>query len=184
MKIVFCKKCGGRNNVSSERINNSGEKPLSCSICGNVMPPDALLSPGGGAVAEAVLDTSRYHLLFVDDDKAYLNLAESILGKDYKVSVASSGAEGLLLASQLQPDIVLLDVKMPGEDGYAICRKIKQNPATCHMAVFFVTATFESEDVHRGFMLGAVDYIHKPLQLDELNARITLQLRLKQLEAK
>ena len=180
MYSVYCEQCGGRNSVPNEQIKANAAYSVTCSICGHLMGAESLSARDGG-FADNVVDSSQYHLLFIDDDKFYIKLAQSILGKDYKVSVASSGGEGLRLAEELQPDIILLDVLMPDADGYAICEELKKNPATRHIAVFFVTAASEGEDVHRGFQVGAVDYVCKPLQLDLLNARIALQLRLKQL---
>ena len=180
MYSIYCEECGGRNSVPIEQMKENTAYPVTCSICDHLMGHESLYSRDGG-FTENVVDSSQYHLLFIDDDKAYITLAQSILGKDYNVSVASSAGEGLRLAEELQPDIILLDVQMPDADGYTICKELKKNHATRHIAVFFVTAASEGEDVHRGFQVGAVDYVCKPLQLDQLNARIALQLRAKQL---
>jgi CheY-like chemotaxis protein len=85
------------------------------------------------------------------------------------------------LAAERQPDLILLDLNMPGLDGYEVCRRLKENPVTRKIAVIFVSARDHEDDEYRGFTLGAVDYINKPINLQILNARIMVQLRIKQL---
>lgn len=179
MKIIFCEECGGRNSVTPEQIEESADKPPVCQFCGNLMSSETIVSYNGvGDSAEAV-DTSQYSILVIDDDTFYLEMAKSILGKDYTISVATSGEEGIAMALDQLPDLILLDVQMPGMDGYDTCMQLKKNRTLRHIPILFVSARSEGEDEYKGLALGAVDYICKPLQLDVLNARINLQFRLK-----
>ncbi len=99
----------------------------------------------------------------------------------YRVRAANSGERALAIArSDLQPDIILLDVMMPGMDGYEVIRQLKQDEATRGIPVIFVTALTESSEEQRGLALGAVDYITKPFNPDIVLARIKTQLELKQ----
>ncbi|MCI5223915.1 MAG: response regulator, partial [Candidatus Electrothrix sp. AR4] len=129
----------------------------------------------------APINTLHYHLLLIDDDFAHLQLMKTTLEKEYTVSIASTGIHGLELASERQPDLILLDLNMPGIDGYEVCKRLKENSSTRKITVIFVSARDDKDDEYRGFTLGAVDYINKPINLQILNARITVQLRLKQL---
>jgi len=183
MNVIFCEECGGRNTVTADEMVRCREKPPVCSICGNVMSPETIISydRDGTDLSTQAVDTSRYHLLVIDDDRFYLDVARTILGKEYRISTASSGEEGLRLALEVRPDLILLDVSMEGMDGYETCRKLKKNPELRHIPVLFISAMSEGENEFRGLEVGAVDYIRKPLQLDVLNARIGLQIRLKQL---
>jgi len=181
MNIVYCERCDGKNLVTQKQLGKYREHPLPCRFCGNVMAPDTIFTPDGKTLPRNVLESSKYRLLFIDDDKIYLGLSQSILGRDYKVSIASSGAEGIAMAKRLQPDLILLDVGMPEMDGYETCVRIKNTPSIWHIPIFFLTAQTESELMYKGFSLGAVDYICKPLQLNILHARIDMQFRMKQL---
>lgn len=127
------------------------------------------------------VDTLRYHLLFIDDEIFQLQLMKKSLGKEYIVSIASTGKQGLELAEERRPDLILLDVSMPGMDGYEVCRRLKENKKTRLIPVIFVTARAEVDDEEQGLKSGAVDYITKPISLQILNARIALQIRIKQL---
>ncbi len=181
MNIIFCGTCNGKNLVSSERMANYHEDPVACRFCGNIVSGETVFDSSGSPIRRNVLDSSAFHLLVIDDDKFYLELSRSILGRDYTVSVASSGAEGLDVAETIQPDLILLDADMPDMDGYETCIRFKNTPSLWHIPIFFVTAKSEGENVFKGFQLGAADYICKPLQLNVLHARIDLQIRVKQL---
>ncbi|MCI5211905.1 MAG: response regulator, partial [Candidatus Electrothrix sp. ATG2] len=117
----------------------------------------------------------------IDDDFAHLQLMKTTLEKEYTVSIASTGVHGLELAAERKPDLILLDLSMPGMDGYEVCKRLKENSVTRKITVIFVSARDDKDDEYKGFTLGAVDYINKPINLQVLNARITAQLRLKQL---
>jgi DNA-binding response OmpR family regulator len=178
MKVIFCEECGGRNNVKDELLENIGSQPIVCQFCGNVMSKETIIPHKCPA---QTINTLHYHLLFIDDDVFHLQLMKKTLEKEYTVSIASTGIHGLDLAAERQPDLILLDLNMPGMDGYEVCKRLKENPITRKIAVIFVSARDREDDECRGFSLGAVDYISKPINLQILNARIMVQLRIRQL---
>ncbi len=178
MKVIFCEECGGRNNVPDELLEQIDSAPIVCQFCGNSMSKETIIPHKFPA---KTINTLHYHLLFVDDDVFHLQLMKKTLEKEYTVSIASTGIHGLALAAERQPDLILLDLNMPGMDGYEVCKRLKENPATRKIAVIFVSARDREDDEQRGFSLGAVDYISKPINLQILNARIMVQLRIKQL---
>lgn len=121
------------------------------------------------------------HVLCVDDVPANLRLLEANLqGEYYRVSLATSGEEALALALRDPPDIVLLDVMMPGLDGFATCRRFKEIPATEHIPIVMVTALSDPDDRVRGLECGADDFISKPVDAVTLFARLKALLRTKQ----
>ncbi len=178
MKVIFCEECGGRNTVQDELLEQIDHQPISCQFCGNVMSKETIIPH---KCSTRTINTLHFHLLFIDDDVFHLQLMKKTLEKEYTVSIASTGIHGLDLAAARQPDIILLDLNMPGMDGYEVCRRLKENPKTRRIAVIFVSARDREDDECRGFSLGAVDYISKPINLQILNARIMVQLRIKQL---
>ena len=121
----------------------------------------------------------RFRLLIVDDTPSNLAMLNEILRGQYTVSVAAGGQEALnLLASSLELDLILLDVMMPGVDGHEVCRRAKQDPRRRDIPIIFVTAMGASEDEERGFSLGAVDYITKPVSPPVVLARVRTHLAL------
>lgn len=126
-------------------------------------------------IPEKILPT----ILIVDDTPANLGVvAESLEGYGYRVLVAQDGEEGLQRAILVQPDLILLDVMMPELDGFEVCRRLKQQIKTRDIPVIFMTARTETCDKVTGFKAGAVDYVTKPLQIDEVIARVGMQLSL------
>jgi DNA-binding NtrC family response regulator len=116
-------------------------------------------------------------ILIVDDDAANLQLLRQALdGRGYKLLVAKSGADALKVAARARPQLVLLDVMMPGLDGYETCSRLKQDEATRDAAVIFLSALEEASDKVRGFEVGAVDFITKPFQREEVLARVETHL--------
>ncbi|MCI5165894.1 MAG: response regulator [Candidatus Electrothrix sp. GM3_4] len=178
MKVIFCEECGGKNIVADEQLEHIDNKPLGCQICGNIISQETIIPH---LRSTEPINTLHYHLLLIDDDFAHLQLMKTTLEKEYAVSIASTGVHGLELAAERKPDLILLDLSMPGMDGYEVCKRLKENPVTRKITVIFVSARDDKDDEYRGFTLGAVDYINKPINLQILNARITAQLRLKQL---
>lgn len=102
-------------------------------------------------------------VLVVDDTPENIDILVGILGDEYKVKVAIDGPKALAIAGKSAPDIILLDVMMPGMNGYEVCKRLKQEPLTAHIPVIFVTALTDVADETQGFELGAVDYITKPV---------------------
>jgi len=119
-------------------------------------------------------------ILTVDDTPANIRLLTHHLEKQgYHVITAEDGFEGFKAAIQYQPDLILLDIMMPGTDGYEVCELLKAEEQTRDIPVMFLTAKADVEDKVRGFELGAVDYITKPFNLVEISARVQNQLRMK-----
>src|SRR5271154_4227303 len=111
-------------------------------------------------------------VLVVDDAPANIQIALAILKDIYQVRIATNGAKALELAcSEPVPDLILLDVMMPGMDGFEVCTRLKADPATREIPVIFVTGQTEVEDETRGFEVGGVDYIHKPFSQAVVKAR-------------
>ena len=120
----------------------------------------------------------RPRLLLVDDEPTNLQLLRQVLQADYRLLFATDGARALQLAQDQRPDLVLLDIMMPGMDGYAVCAALKSTALTAHIPVIFITALTESQDETRGFDVGAVDYISKPVSPPVVRARVRTQLSL------
>ncbi len=120
-------------------------------------------------------------VLVVDDVPANLRLLEARLRAEYfEVALAASGPEALALSSAWAPDVVLLDVMMPGMDGYEVCRRLKAQDSTAHIPVVMVTALTEQSERVRGLEAGADDFISKPVDTALLFARLRALLRMKQ----
>ncbi|MDD0816836.1 two-component system response regulator [Curvibacter sp. HBC28] len=119
-------------------------------------------------------------VLVVDDTADNLSLMSSLLKDHYRVKVANQGEKALKIAAQdPPPDLILLDIMMPGLDGYEVCRRLKAEPRTRHIPVIFLTARSEVADEELGLSLGAVDYITKPISPPILLARVQTHLALK-----
>lgn len=119
-------------------------------------------------------------VLIVDDTPDNLTLIASLLKDTYQVKVANNGEKALRIAGgDNPPDLVLLDIMMPGMDGHEVCRRLKQDQATAHIPVIFLTARADAMDEEAGLALGAVDYITKPISPAILLARVHAQLQLK-----
>ncbi len=120
-------------------------------------------------------------LLIIDDGPENLQVLGELLRPQYRVLAAISGEDGLRVAGgQPKPDLILLDVMMPGMDGYAVLARLRDNPATSDIPVMFVTALDSPTDEERGLQLGAADYIPKPIQPAVVMARVRTQLQAKQ----
>lgn len=116
-------------------------------------------------------------VLVVDDTPEVLTLVHTLLRDTYQVKSANSGKKGLQIAqSEPLPDLILLDIMMPGMDGYEVCTQLKQNPRTRDIPVIFLTARSEIENEERGFALGAMDYVTKPIGPSVLLARVKTQI--------
>lgn len=119
-------------------------------------------------------------LLIVDDAAENLTVLSELLRPQYRVLAATSGAGALRVASsQPKPDLILLDVMMPGLDGYAVLAELREYPATGDIPVIFLTALADADDEERGLQLGAVDYISKPIKPAVVLARVRTQLEAK-----
>jgi len=119
-------------------------------------------------------------LLVVDDTPDNLLLMSGLLKDLYRVKIAANGVKALQIASgEEPPDLILLDIMMPGMDGFEVCRRLKANPRSQHIPVLFLTAKSAVADEEQGFALGAVDFISKPISPPVVLARVKAQLALK-----
>ncbi|WP_166836597.1 response regulator [Rheinheimera pleomorphica] len=117
-------------------------------------------------------------LLLVDDEPTNLRVLRTVLHDDYRLLFAKSGEEALQLVAQQHPALILLDVMMPAMTGYEVCARLKANPATAAIPVIFVTALKDEVDETKGFAVGAVDYIAKPVSPAIVRARVKTHLSL------
>ena len=118
------------------------------------------------------------HVLVVDDERFFTSLLVNILGDDYRVSIAHDGISALDKIKAECFDLILLDILMPGIDGYEVCRQIKLLEAGDKLPVIFLTVKNEIEDELKGFKLGAVDYITKPISPPIVSARVATHIAL------
>ena len=118
-------------------------------------------------------------ILIVDDEIVNIELMGSVLEEDYEILFARSGEQAIEIAQNASPDLILLDVVMPDMDGFEVLRWLKSEPRTRHVPVIFVTSMDESTDEERGFALGAVDYIVKPVSPAIVRARVRTHIELK-----
>jgi len=121
-------------------------------------------------------------ILLVDDEPTNLRVLRTVLNDLYRLLFAKNGQEALQLAAEHQPDLVLLDVMMPGMTGFEVCTALKANSQTQHIPVIFVTALRDEIDETQGFDVGAVDYITKPISPAVVRARVKTHLSLVQAE--
>jgi len=122
-------------------------------------------------------------VLIIDDDKTSQTVAKARLKKEQlEVLCATDGPEGLTVAAETKPDLILLDVSMPGMSGFDVCKQLKLEPELYTIPVIFLTAADNTDDKIRGLALGAVDYITKPFDAFELRARVKAALRTKRFE--
>src|SRR6185369_4616017 len=121
-------------------------------------------------------------ILVIDDDPNNMAIVTDYLSEgNYTILVAEDGESGVSRAEYARPDLILLDVMMPGIDGFETCRKLKDMPGTKEIPVIFMTALTETDHKVKGFEAGAVDYITKPFQREEVLARVGVHLRIREL---
>ena len=128
-------------------------------------------------------DKQRATILVVDDTPLNLSLLTHLLKDLYRVKVASNGAKALALAATSPPDLILLDVMMPGMDGFEVCRRLKADAVTRHIPVIFLTARTDIASEEEGFAVGAVDFIHKPISPPIVAARVKTHLEIQSWQA-
>ena len=119
-------------------------------------------------------------ILIVDDERYNIKVLSELLREEYKIMAAKSGEMALnAVHGPNPPDLILLDVMMPGLSGYEVCRKLKTDPRTMHIPVIFITSLDSTDDEAKGFELGAVDYIFKPFKPVIVKARVKTHIQLK-----
>jgi len=125
------------------------------------------------------------NILVIDDDDIVARTIERCLrGKEFHVNIANSGVAGLRAAHRKVPDLVVLDVIMPGMDGFTVCKEMREDPVLKDVPILFLTAKIKPEDAIVGLSLGADDYLRKPFNVDELLLRVVAILRRTQSENK
>lgn len=124
-------------------------------------------------------DLAGMKVMIVDDTPANIDVLRRILADDgFEISIAMSGEAALTLVEKNRPNLILLDVMMPGINGFETCEKLKANPSTKNIPVIFVTAKTEVEDIVSGFNAGSVDYIAKPFKREEVLSRVQTHLKI------
>ena len=116
-------------------------------------------------------DNKNFTILIVDDEASNIAILVNAL-QDYSIQVAPDGETALKIIERKHPDLILLDIMMPGISGYEVCRRLKENEPTSHIPVIFVTALDDDYDEFRGLELGAVDFFTKPFDIVDIKNRI------------
>lgn len=154
------------------------------------MHPDAGLSPlythSSGKGRSTAMNDENCHqdvIVIVDDNSTNLGvLFDFLTDSGFKVLVAQDGESAIQKVEYARPDLILLDVMMPGIDGFETCRRLKANESTKDIPVIFMTALSDTVDKVKGFSLGAVDYVTKPVQQEEVKARVTTHLTIRNMQ--
>lgn len=119
-------------------------------------------------------------VLIVDDNQDNLKVISNyLLKKDYKIALATDGESALRILESNKIDLILLDIMMPGMDGFEVCTKLKEKKETKDIPVIFLSARSETDDIVKGFQTGGVDYVTKPFNKEELYARVNTHIQLK-----
>ncbi|MCB9789042.1 MAG: response regulator [Deltaproteobacteria bacterium] len=176
--------------LTAHAMDSDADLSLSAGCIGHLTKPvdtrafasqvRGFIEAGRQQLARPVAD-HRGRVLVVDDEPLNIKLFKAKLATErYEVLTASSGAEALELAATEPLDLVLLDIMMPGMDGYEVTRRLKAGPQTGHIPIILVTALTGTEDKHRGLEAGADEFLNKPVNTHELLARVKSMIRLKQ----
>ncbi|OQX68284.1 MAG: hypothetical protein B6A08_10990 [Sorangiineae bacterium NIC37A_2] len=121
---------------------------------------------------------ARKRILIADDDPAISRLLERILGYEFDVATTSDGRAALQLAEQIHPDLMILDVMMPGLDGFAVAAQARNIPGLRTVPIIFLTARDNASDTIKGIQAGARHYITKPFKIDDVTAKVRKTLGL------
>jgi two-component system sensor histidine kinase/response regulator len=131
-------------------------------------------------MADVIKKEEKPLVLIVDDIPRNIKVLGDILRtKECRIAVATNGPQALEMVKKVYPDLILLDVMMPGMDGFAVCKALKESSQTKDIPIIFLTAKTETADIVKGLESGAVDYISKPFNSTELLARVNTHLELK-----
>ena len=124
-------------------------------------------------------DYSRFNVLAVDDIPLNLLLVQKMLSRfNFKIRTATGGQQALDAVAELKPDLILLDLMMPGIDGFEVIRRIRENPETADIQIVILSALNSQEDVVKGFNVGANDFIMKPIIMEKLLTCVVTQLQI------
>ncbi len=124
----------------------------------------------------------NHRILIVDDNPTNVAIVEELLGDSYVLAVAQDGEQALEMVPQFNPDLVLLDIMMPGIDGYEVCRRLRRDPNYRFVKIVLVSAKAMTDERLRGYEVGADDYVTKPFVAEELQAKVRVFLRLQSAE--
>jgi putative two-component system response regulator len=119
---------------------------------------------------------TKLKILIVDDERFYINILVGLLKDQYKLYIAKSGEQALKRISDNLPDLILLDIMMPGMDGYQTCAEIKKNPQWVNIPILFLTGKTDQESEEKAFAAGAIDFIKKPIAPATVIAKINAHL--------
>ena len=126
------------------------------------------------------MDHKKKLILIVDDNSENRKVLGNLLIKNgYEVGSANDGYKALKFIENIKPDLILLDIMMPGMDGFEVCEKLKADMETSYIPIIFLTAKTNSEDIVKGFKVGGVDYVSKPFNSEELLARVNTHIEMK-----
>ncbi len=173
--IVFCEECGARNYIESALIKSKADE-FKCRICSDLIPIPTRMY-GDSETEHVQIPTNK--IMIVDDVPNNRLIMEKILEEHCSVILASNGEDALKLAVEEKPDLILLDIIMPGMNGYDVCKKLKQSKVTRRIPIIFVTAKDDAVEEEKGLKLGAIDYITKPFKFSIIKARVAVHLELK-----
>jgi putative two-component system response regulator len=121
-------------------------------------------------------DMSECTILIVDDTETNIDILMDTLGEEYDIAVAMDGESALEAVEEDPPDLILLDIMMPGMNGFDVCKQLKDNPETANIPVVFLSALTEAEEKQKGLDLGAVDFITKPFDPSEIQTKVKKHL--------
>ena len=122
--------------------------------------------------------TNETTILIVDDIDTNIQILNTFLEDKYEIMAALDGEFAIEIANDDMPDLILLDVKMPGMDGYEVCQKLKENHKTKNIPIIFITADRTKESIEKAYAVGGIDFISKPIIAIELFTKIQIQLTL------
>lgn len=117
-------------------------------------------------------DLSECTILIVDDTETNIDILLDTLGEDYDIAVAMDGESALEAVEEEPPDLILLDIMMPGMDGFEVCKRLKDDPKTADIPVVFLSAITEADQKQKGLAMGAVDFLTKPFNPSEIQAKV------------
>ena len=117
-------------------------------------------------------EKARKLILVVDDTQMNVEILLALLGKEYDIAVATSGEAALEITKNQQPDLILLDVVMPKMNGFEVCKRIKQDRKLSDIPIVFLSALDEEKDRQTGLLLGAIDFIDKPFNIDDIHSTV------------
>lgn len=129
------------------------------------------------------LKNLRNTVLIIDDEASIIQvLSDFLVTQDIEIMMAKNGLDGIARAKKGQPDLILLDIRMPGMDGYEVCHQLKSDESTREIPIIFMTGLDNLNDKLKAFAMGGLDYVTKPVQESELLARVSVHLQLSNLQ--